>query len=227
MVPSSASPASSAVPSDVLRSLADEIRGEDERLLFPMMARVNEVADAIMRGESVDPDYLEEAIRLWSRFVNEVHQRRMERIQELYRVIVTGEAPATLAARRRRHFGRKPKAVAHLETTSDRYNEIRGTQTRMSERLAVLEGLAAAYRRHEYHSEQLLASLLRSGAFSDRAWAQYEEEFVRGHLAEKVSKDEEAVLRQEVKDSDTRTAPVERDVREFLERPIRFKPPAP
>ncbi len=208
-------------PVGLLRAVADELQREDQQLLYPLMTRMNEVAEALGQGQSVDPDYIDEGIRVWSRYVNEVHQQRIERLYGVFQDIIL--LPATSdshLARRGPHLRAAKKVAAREETSLDKYNEIRGTQARMAERILVLKGLAEAYRRGEYYSPQMLASLLRSGAFSDRAWAKYEEEFVQKYLNEHVAPDEEARLRKEVTASDALRAAVESEVQRFLARPI-------
>jgi hypothetical protein len=221
MPPESAVTVTPPGPVGLLRAVSDELQREDQRLLYPLMTRMNEVAEALGQGVAVDPDYIDEGLRLWSRYVNEVHLHRVERLYGVFQDILQLPAAAGEAAHRRGSRFRAEKKPAAREATSlDKYNEIRGTQVRMAERLLALKGLAEGYRRGEYYSPQMLASLLRSGAFSDRAWGKYEEEFVQKYLNEQVSAEEEARLRKEVVVADEIRGRVETEVRKFLGGPI-------
>jgi len=213
-------------PEGVFREVVDELRREDQQLLFPLMGRVNEVAEALGRGVAVDPDYIDEGVRLWNRYVTEVHLQRIERIYGVFLATVRPAGPVAPSASRRLGANLRggKKTEARVESSLDKYNEIRGTQVRMTERIGVLKGLVAAYRTGEYYSAQMLSSLLRSGAFSDRAWAKYEEEFVLKHLAEHVAAAEEDRIRKEVLASDELRVRVESEVQQFLSRPIPTKP---
>lgn len=228
MAPPPEAPPTPETPATVLGAVADELRREDQQLLFPLMARINEIAEALGRGLAVDPDYLDEGIRLWSRYVNEVHQQRLVRLYDVFRTTIQpAEAVSRTPRRLTPHLRARKKEEAHEETSLDKYNEIRGTQTRMAERIGVLRGLVAAYRSHEYYSPQMLASLLRSGAFSDRAWAKYEEEFVMKYLSDHVAAEEDLRLRREVSLSDELRTQVEVEVQKFLARPIATKAAPP
>jgi hypothetical protein len=204
-----------------LRAVAEELVREDKELLLPLLARINEVADALAQGKLVDPDYIDEAVRLWNRFVSEVHQHRLERLYNVFQLLVQARGPSDRGPHRSvSRFRPSKKNEVHVETSLDKYNEIRGTQTRMEERIGVLRGLISGYRRKEYYSAQMLASLLRSGAFSDRAWAKYEEEFVQKFLDEHVAADEDMRLRSEVQASGELRDKVGTEIRQYLARPV-------
>lgn len=226
MPPATAETAPVDAAAGLFRALADELLREDQQLLFPLMTRMNEIAELLGQGEAVDPAYIDGGVRLWSRYVNEVHQQRIERLYGVFRDIIQLPGPARKLERRRGVHVRAEKAEAAQEETGlDKYNEIRGTQTRMAERIGVLKGLVDAYRRGEYYSPQMLASLLRSGAFSDRAWAKYEEEFVLKYLNEHVAPEEDLRLRKEIAASDELRRQVESEVAQFLAHPVPKKGP--
>jgi len=213
-------------PDVVLGEVAKELQREDAEVLYPLMARINELADALAEGRAVDPEYIENALRLWGRYVGEMHQSRLQRLF----AIVRG-APEMSRTSARSHLrltdrlrGRPRHAPPPApESVEAQYAEIRGTQMRMAQRLAVLEGLVGAYRRGEFFSAQMLASLLRSGAFSDRAWGRYEEQFVLKSLGEHLGAEEDLRLHQEVLSSDALRNQVEGEVRAFLSKPLVFR----
>ncbi len=229
MAPPPEAPPTPETPATVLGAVADELRREDQQLLFPLMARINEIAEALGRGLAVDPDYLDEGIRLWSRYVNEVHQQRLVRLYDVFRTTIQpAEAVSRTPRRLTPHLpGPEEGGGPRGDQPGQSPTRIRGTQTRMAERIGVLRGLVAAYRSHEYYSPQMLASLLRSGAFSDRAWAKYEEEFVMKYLSDHVAAEEDLRLRREVSLSDELRTQVEVEVQKFLARPIATKAAPP
>jgi hypothetical protein len=227
MSPASAE-ATIEMPADaVLAEVSKELKREDEEVLYPLMARINEMADALASGKQLDPEYIETGLKLWGRYVNEMHQGRLHRLAAIMQGAPT---VAGHAGPKAHHLGDRFRRRARAaegkgaDPVASQYDQIRGTQARMAERLAVLEGLVGAYRRGEYFSPQMLAALLRSGAFSDRAWAKYEEEFVLKTLGEHLESQEDVRLHEEVLASDTLRTQVEDEVRQFLAVPVVLRP---
>lgn len=199
---------------------------EDRELLFPLMDRMADVAALITDGRAVDPDYIEEGIGLWARFVNELHDKRIRRLIAM--IPPDAEyADATPGPRRRRGFARLRRRLERSPLLSEEYLGVRGEQARMAERLKELRTFLMMYRTGGFYGRQLLGSLLHSGAFSDRAWARYEEEFVLHRLTERLPFRADAGLGEEVLAASRWRNSFEGAVRAFLERPIPVAPTPP
>lgn len=208
---------------------------EDREVVIPLMDRLAEVAEALASGQEVDPDYLATALRAWHEYIAELHQQRLG-----WLAAIVSAAPAPHVGRRRRGHSLTPGGVwdrlldrsrtAPPEAASSigaAYTDVAGTQARMDQRIRALEGLLEHYRHREYYADQMIASLLRSGAFSDRAWARYEEEFVLRTLDEHLPEDGERRLESDVAASRTTLEHLRAAVQEFLTRPITVREPNP
>jgi len=205
---------------DVRRAFEQEMAREDRELLGPLLERMTQVAEMVTEGQPVEPGYILEGIRLWARFVDELHDRRIRRLiamippnAEYAGVVPLAESRFRLPIFRRRGPAADPSLVAE-------YLGVRGEQARMAERLRELETFVEMYRTGGFYARQLLGSLMRSGAFSDRAWAQYEEEFVRRRLKERLPPVADAGLTEEVAAQGRGRNALEGAVRAFLARPI-------
>jgi len=215
---------------DVRRAFEEEMAREDRELLVPLLDRMTQVAELVTEGRPVDPEFIRSGIRLWARFVNELHDRRIRRLIEMIPpnaefagVEPLAESRFRLPMRRRRDAVPDPALVAE-------YLGVRGEQARMAERLRELETFVEMYRTGGFYARQLLGSLMRSGAFSDRAWVQYEEQFVERRLKERLPPRADAGLSEEVAAEGRGRTALEGAVRAFLAQPIPFQaaetPPA-
>ncbi len=223
-------PAAPTRSREVLQALEAEMAREDQEVVFPLMERMREVADALAAGRPIDPGYLETGFRAWHEYIEGVHQQRLS-----WLATVVDSAPLRIGTRRarggrlaawwhrilRRTAAVAPSAAPSLESA---YADIAGTQARMAQRIAVLEELVDHYRRHEYYADQMIASLVRSGAFSDRAWAKYEEEFVLRTLDEHLLAERAERLAREVVAAHDGLEGLRTAVREFLSRPVAARP---
>jgi hypothetical protein len=226
-----APPGEAPVPSDDRSEFAAELHREDDEVLYPLLDRITEIAGVLEEGRRIDPDYMLEAIHLWGRYVNEIHVRRLA---ALARFVPKAGLASDASGHRRLHFRRhvRPRvetdigAGAPPDTPEGHYGEIRQDQERMAQRLAVLESLIADYRRSQYLSRDLLTSLLRGSAFSDRAWARYEEAFVRETLEPAKGSDEGRRLEADRSASNVLRGELVKEVRRFLDRPIPVEPDA-
>ncbi|HTW76467.1 MAG TPA: hypothetical protein VMG14_01715 [Thermoplasmata archaeon] len=200
----------------------NEVERENAQVLYPLLDRISEIAGRIEGGERIEAGYLLEAVQIWGRYARELHERRIEALHRLlpetrfiHPVVRTW---GTGRLRRRAPSGGDEESA---DTIEGRYGEIRQDQARMTQRLAVLENLISEYRQNvHYLTGELLASLLRSGAFSDRAWARYEESFVRESLDRPHRESDDRALDDERASAATARAPLEAEVRRFLDRPI-------
>jgi hypothetical protein len=215
-----ASTAPGAVTSSNLPpELARELTREDREVLYPLLDRLVEAANRIDDGERVDPDYVGDAIRLWGRYVNGRHERRVEQLRETL-------APPAHRPSRHRASGFRPHSAARgpkLKEAADpaiTFSEIRADQERMEQRLVVLLSLLGSYRRGEYMAAQLLASLLRSGATADRAWASYEETFARERPAVPPAPPHDAAAERPAEPRLPADEAFAAEVRRFLARPV-------
>jgi transcriptional regulator with XRE-family HTH domain len=222
-------PASGETVPPVPADFAAELLREDREILGPLLHRFEEIAERISEGVAIDPEYLLEGIHLWGRYVNEVHARRVRTLLRLVPQAAAGLAPAErwrfLSSRHRKapHPG-SPGGEPAPGSSADQSSSFREDQQRMAERLRVLDSLVSDYRRGQTFSRHLLASLLRSSAFVDRAWANYEEAFVGQYLTPGRSD----AAAHAVEEDRTSTAELRSDVdarvREFVRRPIPIVP---
>jgi hypothetical protein len=226
-----AAPSEAPALSDTPSEFAAELHREDDQVLYPLLDRITEIAAVLESGRGVDPDYMLAAIQLWGRYVNEIHVRRLA---ALARFVPQANRGKAASGHRRLHLPHRHRysetdigAGAPPDTPEGHYGEIRQDQQRMTQRLAVLESLIADYRRNLYLSRDLLTSLLRGSAFSDRAWARYEEAFVRETLEPWKGSEEGQKLEADRSASDTLRGDLVNEVRRFLARPIPIEPAAP
>lgn len=224
-------PAPSSSPTDVRRELEAELEREDREVLYPLLDRITELSELLAQRKFIDPEYIVEAIHLWRRYVDELHQTRIRRLFLLLPPVAqlarsVARRGHRLAALRRRLSARRRAEEAPVETSETVYAEIRKDQQRMGERIGVLESLVEVYRKNEYFAPELLASLLRSGAFADRAWARYEEEFALRYLDTHLPDATAAEIRTGTAAADQVRSAVEDEVRAFLARPVPIRAPS-
>lgn len=210
---------------DVRRAFEEEMAREDRELLAPLLDRMTEISEHVAEGRPVDPDYIEVGLRLWSRFVDELHDRRMRRLLAMIPPNAEYAAPAPAPRARLRLPRLRPPTVTADPALTAELVGVRGEQARMSERMRELSTYLDRYRTGGFYARQLLGSLMRSGAFSDRAWVAYEEEFVLRRLKERLPPRADAGLGEDVAVAGRWRTSFETEVREFLARPVAFASP--
>ncbi len=215
---------------EALEAVGAEMEREDRELVFPLLDRLLEVAEALGAGRPIDPEYLASGFKVWHEYIAELHQQRLGWLGAIV------EAAPSVYGSGRRRAGRlraawerwihrsKTVAPAAGPSLGAAYADILGTQTRMAQRIAALEDLVVHYRRREFYTDQMLASLVRSGAFSDRAWAKYEEGFVLRTLDEHLPEDAARWLLDRLVASAASLDRWRAAVRAFLDRPIVDRP---
>ncbi len=137
--------------------LVDEIRGfvreEHGSVLFPLVKKMDGIADRLEEGEAVTADEVRAGLTLWSRYLTQV---RAPRIREL--------------------FGAFPIAE-EIPTCASRIRELREQQILENTRIPSLERMLGYYSTGRFGGRPKLAGMLRGASASDRAWAAYEEEY--------------------------------------------------
>ncbi|HTT72996.1 MAG TPA: hypothetical protein VMG99_02435 [Thermoplasmata archaeon] len=202
-----------------LRDLAEELAREDRDVLQPLYRRAGELAERLWAGVALDPAYLREGVELWNRYLNDVYERRLERL-----LIATPLDAARAVRPRHRRFGRAGSAGLPVTPEEEQYREVRQDPARMAERVGALHDALEGYARGQFGSAQLLGSLLRSIAFSDRAWMELEQRVV-GRSSDRTLTDESATaLAREVADSEPLRAELEPRIRAYLARPVPVLP---
>lgn len=210
-----------SISADVRTEFAQELQKEDDLVLYPLLDRIAELSDRLSEGVRVDADYLLEAVQLWGRYVNEMHERRVNRLVHLVpEALPHLGQPGSRGRRFRRHREPIPTSTSGPDSPDVQYGEIRQDQERMAQRIRVLESLVSDYRKSQFLARELLASLLRSGAFSDRAWAKYEESFALRCLEQAADPNISAALERDAAGSSVLRDQVVEEVRRFLRRPI-------
>jgi hypothetical protein len=215
-------------PGDLRAAVEAELKLEDAELLFPLLGKLTSAAEQIAEGNRVDAAYLGEGIRLWERYTAEVHSGR---VRILSRVYVPGAAPTGVKPEEpaRRGFGRsrkaKPATTGTVETPQEMLVQIQADQSRMAERRGAFESLLRDYESNQYWSREMLAALLRSSAFSERAWAEYEEDFARRHFEEQLGPEDQRKVLEELEATREHREQLEGDMRRCGWNPPRRAPP--
>jgi hypothetical protein len=221
-------PPTSPRPRTPREYVARELALEDQQVLGPLTERIRELSDRLDEGKAVDPAYIEEGVELWSRYIRDVHGQRIRRL-------IGGAFPRATTypqdsgARAHRlgglHRGPSPSMASANTASADRFTEMEGLDDRMPERASALLGLVEAYRRNTFGARTLLASLLRSCAFSDRMWAQYEREFVRRYLDEPLAPAASQRLREALAEVGALRDKIAPEVKAYIAHPIPITAP--
>ncbi len=201
--------------------VGSEFHLEDVEVLLPLTTRMGEIADRLDRGEPVDPPYIAEGIELWGRYVRELHARRLERVVGLFPA--TSPAGVREAERRGRGGWRAGRAkVKEPEgvTPAKEFQEILHDQALMAERVSELRSLLEFYKEERYGARERLASVLKAFAFSDRAWASYEDDFVVKSLDRHLQPDLDRLVRDALEEVSAARRKLQAAVEAFVARPI-------
>ncbi len=195
---------------------------EDQRVLFPLTQRMVEISELLDQDRAVDPSYIEEGVDLWNRYVLELHERRTLRLLSLFpstnpmAVSTRSEPPR----RWRRGTGRGGLRPSRDNEAADAFLEVRRDQARMEARIGELRTLLQAYREGRYGARGRLASDLRAFALSDRAWTQFEDEFVLHALDANLPPDVDRRVRSGLAQISTARGAIQSSVQTYLARHV-------
>jgi len=202
-------------------AVADEFEHEAAELVLPLLDRATAVSERLANGEAIDPEFIAEMVQLWTQYLHEIRAPRLEQYFKAHTAPVPAAAPHATGLRARLH-----PAGSNAPRGPDVAVEVREDRERLEQRTGTLEDALDDYRRHQFGSAQLLASLLRADAFADRAWVRYEREAVRTARRRTISAEEEDRLRRGLEATEPVRVGLEAKVRRFLARPVPVAPHA-
>lgn len=174
-----------------------ELRREHAEVIRPFLDRLDEIADRLGAGTRVAPATVDEAVRLWERYVHGVHRSRLEAL-------------------------RSPKSLS----CGPGLDELLENHERSTQRLAILMGHLGRYRAHSEHGAAALAAAIRTGTFVDREWMRFEETHPIACLAREIPHGEWAAVERDYDGSEPEARRLEGEIREFLKRPVESEPDA-
>jgi len=178
-----------------VRAVSVELQSEHQNILYPLLERVGGVSSTLMDGTDVDPDYIATLLSLLTRYLTDVHVRRVRTL--LNPAMARTDVAATV-----------------------RYREIVGDLERERAYLDDLKRILRYYVSTPYAGRIILASMLRTGVVSGRTWAKYEEEFATRFLSGSLGEEVDRTLRTSIAECHEVAAALERDVKEFAARPL-------
>ncbi len=204
-----------------------EIAQEDEQVLWPLTARLAEIADRLERGEGVEPAYIARGVALWNRYGSEIHARRVRRLLGLFPA-TTPKVDPTMPERRRfrRPRASEAKVAPERALAVEQYREVVHEQGIAAERMAELRTLVTLYDQGGYGMRERLASVLHSFVMSERAWARYEEEFAARALDPTLPVEVDRQVHRGLAEVTAARGKVEPELRAYLAEPIPARQPA-
>jgi len=179
--------------SDV-RAVSVELQSEHQNILYPLLERMAAISSTLMDGTDVDAEYVGSLLSLLSRYLTDVHVRRVRSL--LNPAMARTDLAATV-----------------------RYREIVGDLDRERSYLDDLRRILRYYVSTPYAGRIILASMLRTGVVSGRTWAKYEEEFATRFLTGSLGEEADRQLRSALAEVHGAAAALEQDVRAFAARP--------
>ncbi len=148
--------------------IGEFLREEHSTVLLPLLKKMDRVADRLEEGEAVTVAEVRAGLALWSRYLTQV---RVPRIRDL--------------------FGAFPIAE-EIPACASRIRELREQQILENSRIPSLERMLGYYSTGQFGGRAMLTGMLRGASASDRAWAEYEEEYAAHCLVRAIAPPAEA-----------------------------------
>lgn len=172
-----------------------ELRREHSELIRPFLERVSTLADLLENGSRVSPERLRETIQVWQEYVHEAHRSRLAALES-------------------------EKAF----TCGPGLQEVIEDEARSPQRMSRLSILVEDYRRGAPHGAIALATALRSSAYVDRVWVEFEESHPFSCLSRALTASERERIGVRFREGEGRIRELEQRIRKILAEPVEIVP---